>query len=61
MLVNMVFSIPDLNFEKGWDHMETFSGDMEVTKHEWLDRGLKRVEVSKKCSQMVRFESKKNI
>jgi len=41
--VNLVFSIPNLDWEKPIDHLETFAGDAEVTKHEWMDcQGFER-------------------
>lgn len=38
-LVSLLFALPGLPWEKPIKHLETFSGTMEVTKHEWLDRG----------------------
>ena len=36
-LVNLMFAIPCLQWDRPIDHFETFSGDMEVTKNEWLE------------------------
>ena len=33
------FRFAGASLEKPIKHLETFSGTMEVTKHEWLDRG----------------------
>ena len=35
--MNLLFSIPNLNWDHPTQHVETFSGAMEVTKHEWMD------------------------
>ena len=35
-LVCLIFSIPSLQWDRPIEHFETFSGCMEVTKHEWL-------------------------
>lgn len=41
--MNLVFSIPNLDWEKPIDHLETFAGDAEVTKREWMDcQGFER-------------------
>ena len=39
-LVSMVFAIPGLEWDEPIDHIETFAGAMEVTKHEWMDSCL---------------------
>jgi len=36
-MINMVFSIPHLQWDQPIDHVETFAGSMEVTKHEWME------------------------
>ena len=34
-LIALLFSVPGLDWTSPADHLEVFSGDMEVTKAEW--------------------------
>ena len=45
-LVNLVFSIPHLDWDNPGQHLETFAGDCQVTQHEWMDRFAKRYGIS---------------
>ena len=54
-LVSTMFTIPSLNWENPIDHFETFSGAMEVTKHEWLDWGVKGLFLVAISKTMMRF------
>lgn len=37
VLVSLLFSVENLNFNVPLDHFEAFSGDMAVTRGEWAD------------------------
>lgn len=39
VLVSLLFSVENLNFNTPLDHFEAFSGDMSVTRAEWADAG----------------------
>jgi len=60
-LVSMMFSIPHLNWDQPIDHFETFAGCMEVTKHEWMERGLEKTKNGKFPSGMVHQKSPQQV
>jgi len=36
-VIQLLFAVDKLNFDKCLDHVETFAGAMSVTKAEWLE------------------------
>ena len=58
--VHDVFHSPP-ELDQPIDHFETFPGCMEVTKHEWMERGLEKTKNGKFPSGMVHQKSPQQV